>query len=153
MLEFRAMPLLPMKFQSHYRRDKQKYEAEIAAIELAYAPRLKACKGDQLEAELGAMHAEIQWAEIGLEELETEQVEKLAKKWNVVIDSSLYETNFNNRRVLEKESRAKALLLVRNARREEIKWWMSVIIPIVGTITGLIGTTIGLLAYLRRSAP
>ena len=139
-----------MQLRTQYRREKRKLEAEIAAVYRAYAPSLKTKKGLDLEMEEGAMHAEAEWAETALAELETWQIEKEAKQFLITIDPSWYEKDRAGHSVLDKDARARVMRMVRDARRENIKWWVGVIVPILGTLTGLIGTIIGCLAFLKK---
>jgi len=142
-------PLLQF-FRSQYSRRKRKLEADIAEVRRAYAPSLKGKTGEDLEMELRSMHAETEWEEAVLEELETQQVEKKAKRWLITIEPSFYDTDVLSNNVLYKYSREKVLRMVRDARRENIKWWVGVVTPILGAVTGILGTIIGLLAFLKK---
>jgi len=141
---------LAMHFTSQYRREKKKLEKEIAAVQKAYAPSLKGKTGEDLQAELAAMWGESEWAEVSLEELETWQIEKKARKWGITIEPTWYETNAANHPTLDDRNRAKVSRLIKDARRENIKWWVAIITQILGTLTGIIGALIGLAAFLSR---
>lgn len=143
-----------MRFVSQYHADKRKLEAEIRAIENAYAPSLKGKTGDEYEAEVAAMMGETEWARIALDDLETSHIEKLASKWGVEIDPSLYSDRFvgltRRHSILDHISRPKVLRLIKVARRESVKYWVGIAAQIIGMVTGLIGVTIGLLALLKK---
>jgi hypothetical protein len=130
--------------------ERRKLQAEIAKIEAAYAPSLRKLKGEEAQIEYAEMRGETQWAEITLQELESEAVERKAEKWGITIDLSLFETNMADHLVLDKANRTKVLRLVRAARRENVKWWVGIIAPILGALTGVIGSAIGILAFLHR---
>jgi hypothetical protein len=130
--------------------DRRKLRAEITKIETDYAPSLKQKRGEDWHVEYAEMRRETQWAEIALEELESEAVDRKAEKWSVEIDPSLYEMNMANHLVLNTANRTKVLRLVRAARRENVKWWIGIIVPILGALTGVIGSAIGILAFLHR---
>jgi hypothetical protein len=144
-----------MRFTTKYRHEKYKLEKEIRGIEDAHALALKKATGDEYHIAVADMMSESEYAREMLEELESVEAEKRAKRWGVIIEPAWYNPDHRslglNRLVLESEGRLRVARAVRDAKRESIKWWVTVVImPILTVLMGLTGAVIGVLAFLHK---
>lgn len=144
-----------MRFTTKYRHNKRKLEEEIRSIEDAYAPSLKKLTGEEYQIEAASMMGESEYAREMLEELESFEAEKRARRWGVIIERDWYNPDHrafgSNRLLLEADGRFRVFHAIRDAKRESIKWWVTVVImPILTILMGLTGAVIGVLAFLHK---
>jgi hypothetical protein len=92
------------------------------------------------------------WSRAELGELETERLRRRAERRGLEIpqdDVWWIKHLETNTKYLTPTARARVKRMIRQDRRESAKWWVDVLSPVLGALTGLIGALIGLLALLK----
>jgi hypothetical protein len=144
-------PWLPERVEEW--RTKRWLKGVLREIEARYRPRMKAAKGEHEEE---GIHLE--WSEEDhefsseLEFLESRRVLRRAYKWEIDVptgDGMWTSDQYDNTRYLTFHAQRKLRRAIRDARRESVKWWMQLILPILSLLVALVGAMIGLLSYLN----
>lgn len=94
------------------------------------------------------------WTRAALGELETRRLVRRAEKRGLEVpDDNTWWTHHaeTDTKYLRPEARARVKRMIRNDFRESVKWWVDVLAPVLGALTGLIGALIGLLALWKQS--
>lgn len=91
--------------------------------------------------------------EMALVERESERLRRQAHRWGVEITDDVLATAEDGSLFIGAPHHTRIALKIRDARRETIRFWAGVLVPLVTALTGLTGTILGILSLLRTWSP
>jgi hypothetical protein len=141
---------LPEWFRS-WRRQRS-LERQIKTLDDEYGPRADAERGDAQQAILAEWSFESSWPSNELAALETNRLMRLAHRWRVDFPDATEANGWvlfdhqTGHAYLQAWERVRLNRQIDAARKDAIKWWIDVLVPVLTLLLGTIGALTGLLA-------
>jgi hypothetical protein len=123
------------------RIERRKLRKELRRLQKVYGPDLKKSKGDDYERLLAEFFSESDFVQGPLHAIETNALQRMAHKWDVEVppqsDERVWSRDFMGEYYLNDAAAIRIRREVRRVRREAVKWWVDLLVPLLSLLVAL----------------